>query len=357
MAKKKKIIIGILLVIVIIFFILAILTAFFGKGLVETQIEQNLKMKSRVGSVSLGLPFNITIKKIEIEDLFKAKRISFSPDLLGLVAGKIVLHGVMIFEPVINLEQSAEGGLNLPPFKQGGKPPVVFLTGLLIEKGKLNFVDKKIQPEGLVVRLDDINVNVSKVMFPPTSLNTKFKLSADILSKDLNQLGSIEGSGWIDFGSKNMDAIFQLAGLEVAYFSPYYGSFISKRKLLSANLDLNSQLTAKSNDLEVLTNLKLSKLVYAQEESQQEGGLPGLDFTKNALDLFTDKQGNLSLDFALKTKLDHPEISQEKLKSMILNAAAKNLASQPPQDLIEKVSNVMQQFKDFGKQMKEMLKE
>ena len=77
-----------------------------------------------------------------------------------------------------------------------------------------------------------------------------------------------------------------------------------------------------------------------------------MDLTKNALDIFTDAKGNLRLEFDIDTQLDNPALNQEKVQKIILKAAAKNLADQPPQQLIEKVANVIDQYKGLGKELK-----
>jgi hypothetical protein len=231
------------------------------------------------------------------------------------------------------------------------------LTGLSIKDGRLNFIDKKISPRGFLVRLDGIDLRISKVMLPPTSPNTKLSFSATVFGQEGLRLGAVEASGWVDFGPKDADVTLQVKDMEAAYFSPYYGTFISKKKLLSARLDLKSQLKAKNTSLDILSSLRLSGLVYAPSEPRAEGQLPSLDFTKNALDLFTDKEGNLNLDFSIKTELDDPKINVEELKKAILNAAVKNLSSQNPQDVMEKINDTIRQFKDFGKGMKDIFKE
>ena len=153
-----------------------------------------------------------------------------------------------------------------------------------------------------------------------------------------------------------MDATLDVKDMELVYFSPYYGDFLSKRKLLSAKLNVACGMKAKDNNLAISVNFRLSDLVYEKEKPKEEGELPRLDLVRNTLDLFTDKQGNLILDFNINTKMDNPEISIAELKKAILNTAIKNLAGQKPEDLEEKATGIIEQFKDFGTQMKELFK-
>ncbi|MCK9603213.1 MAG: DUF748 domain-containing protein [Candidatus Omnitrophica bacterium] len=352
--KKIKILVGVLAVILVLFFALSIVVSLHGKKFIESRIEQSLKMKVSLGKISLGFPLSVNIKNLELGNIFKADVVSFSPNLLGLMAGKVVLDGVTITRPLINLEQSPEGKLNLPQIAQKGKQPPVFLTGLTINNGKLIFTDKKISAEGYKTILEGINLKVSKVMLPPTSLNTRFNLSANFLSPDGKALGSIDTNGWIDFRPKNMDAIFQIKDLEVTHFSPYYGDFISSRKILSGKLNFTSYLKAKNNDLKAECKLLLSGLTYEQQALPE--GETKLDLFKSTLDFFTDKEGNLNLEFEINTRLDKPAITRAELHKIILNAAKRNLSNQSPQELYEKVSDTVKQFKKFGKELKDIFK-
>ena len=348
MKKKYKIIFWICGIFLGLFFIANILVATYAPRILQQQIQQNLKLKVSLGKISLSLPFTITLEKLEIGELSSIKNISLSPNLVALLFGKIVIHGLNIVEPVINLEQSADGKLNLPVFEQKGKSPEIYLTSLNLRDGKIIFTDKKVVPEGFQVIVNKLNIKVAKVALPITSLATNFNVSAELLSSPGRSFGKITFSGWLDYLAKDLDAQLEVRDLDVTKFSVYYGNFISNRKLSSARLDLVSTFKAKNNALQIVTNFNLSNLVYAQAQEQQLD----LDLMKNALDLFTDPQGNLRLEFEIDTLLDNPVISQEKIKSIILKAAMKNLSNQSPQQLMDKVTTVIDQYKGLGKELK-----
>ena len=356
MKRINKVVVWVLVIIFAVFISCSIAIALYGKKIAVNLIEQNLKMKTSLGNISLEFPFTINLTDIEIGNLFRSDRVSANPSILGFFAGKIVLNRLSLINPLINLEQNADGTLNLPTLRQKGKAPPVFLTGLTIKNGKLIFTDKKISPEGYKIILDKINAYISKAMFPPTSLNIRFKFYANLTDSNARTLGSADTSGWVDFGPKDMDATLRIEDMDITYFAPYYGNFISNKKLLSAKLNLTSIFKAKNNDLTIESNFKLSDLVYAKEEPVKEGELPRFDLVRNTLDLFTDAKGNLSLDFSINTKLDKPGISISELKRVILAAAVKNLSNQPPEALIEKVTNAIQQFKGLGKGLKNIFK-
>lgn len=357
-----KVLMCLLVVTLIVFVSGGVYITLSGKKIIISQIEKNLKVKAKLDTVSFSLPFSLNMTGLEIGDFFKAEKISAAPSVLGLLAGKLIFSGITVVNPVINIEQSQDGRFNLPVLEQKGKQPPILLAGLVIKNGKFIFNDKKINDSYKVI-LEKIDADISKVKFPPTSLNTKFKLSAVLTAPDTKSLGSINCFGWIDFGPKDMDATIDIKGLDVVYFAPYYGNFISNKKLLSASLDLSSGLKAKNNNLAIESKLRLFNLVYEKEEppkegepSAKEGEAPEINVVKNALDFFADEEGNISLDFTINTKLDSPKVDADELKKEMMRSAMKNLSRQSPEALIKKVTGNIDQFKEIGRQLKDMFK-
>ncbi|MFA5287630.1 MAG: DUF748 domain-containing protein [Candidatus Omnitrophota bacterium] len=355
MKKINKIIIWVIAVMAGIFIILNLIVPSFARKIIVEQIEENFKLKTSLSGVNITPPFSINLIDLKIGDLFQADRVSVSPNILGFFAGKIVLSGVALINPVIRVEQSKEGKFNIPQLEQKAKQPPVYITGLALRNGKVIFNDKKASPEGFVIILSRINADISKVILPPTSLKTNFKVSGDFLRPDNKKIGSINFFGWLDFGPKNMDGTLEIKNLDITYFSPYYGSFISSKKLLSAKLNTKTTFKSQNNNLDTLTNLKLSNLVYAKYV-EDVLDVPSLSLARNALDFFTDTKGNLDLEFDISTKLDNPSISIEQLEKVILKAAVRNLANQNPEDLIKKINDNIEQFKGFGKGLEKIFK-
>ncbi|MBN2830911.1 MAG: DUF748 domain-containing protein [Candidatus Omnitrophica bacterium] len=356
MKRIHKIIIWVIAVIITVFIFLNLTIPFFAKKIIVDKIEESFKVKASLGGLSITPPLSINLTNLEIDGLFKADRISVSLNILGIFAGKIVLSGVTLINPVITLEQSSSGKLNIPQFEATGKQPPVYITGFSLRNGRIIFIDKKADIKGFKVILSRINADISKVALPLTSLKTNFRVSADFLRANESKIGDIIFTGWVDFAPKDMDAKLNLRDLDITYFSAYFGDFISEKELLSAKLNIQTAFKSRNNDLEALTNFKLSDLIYAEgREMLLEGH--SLNLAKSALDFFTDTDGNLILEFKVKTKLDNPSISIDELKKIILQAAAKNLVRQRPEDLIKKVSDNIEQFKDFGKEMKKLFKE
>jgi len=352
MPKIFKVLFIIIAILVVIFLIASILFSIYAPAIIEDQIRQNLKVKTSLGKISLSMPFTVTLEKLEIGSLANIKKISFSPNLIALLFGKVVIHGLTITEPVINLEQGADGKLNLPVLEQkpGAKAPEFYPTSLKVKEAKIIFTDRKVSAAGYQVVVDKLDISISKVAFPVTSLAVNISVSCQLSNPAGKAFGKVNFSGWLDYPARDMDAKLEIKDTDITNFSPYYGNFISNKKLLSAMLKLTSTFKAKDNALNINTDFNLSGLVYEEAPEDEIS----LDLTKNALDLFTDSKGNLHLAFDIDTKLDNPALNQDKLKSIILKAAMKNLSSQSPGEIADKVSDVIDKFKGYSKGLKEI---
>ncbi len=348
MKKRYKIIFWLFSILLGFFLLAQILITTYAPRIIEQQIERNFKLKASLGSISIRLPFTIILERLEIGDLASIKRVSLSPNLLAWVFGKFVVHGLRIIEPRINLEQSADGKLNLPVLAKKSNARPIYLTSLNLVDGKIFFTDKKISAVGFQVVINKLNVKVAKVVFPLASLATNFNASAELLSSQGQACGELDFSGRLEYLAKDLDAQLVVKNLDLTGFSVYYGNFISQKKLTSAQLDLVSIFKARNNILKISTKFNLSKLAYAPDQEQQlDSGI-----MKSALDLFADPQGNLSLEFDIDTLLDNPALSREQVQKIIFKAASKNLAEQPPQQLIDKVNTLIDQYKGLGKELK-----
>ena len=148
--KRKtifKVIVWLAGILFFVFLTANVLFIAFGKAIVVGQIEQNLKLKANLERISFSLPLSVSIRGLEVGNLFKADSISLSPSLLGFLAGKIVLNELKIIKPEITLVKDAEGKINLPVLEAKGKQPPLLLAGLKVIEGKLTFIDKNSAPK------------------------------------------------------------------------------------------------------------------------------------------------------------------------------------------------------------------
>jgi hypothetical protein len=348
MKTFRKILLILLAVIAAMYLSLYVGFRVFGKAVIISQIEKNLKLKADIQSVALSFPLSARINKLDIDGLVKADIISINPSILGLLAGKIVLSELKIVNPDITIVKDAEGKLNLAQFEQKGRMPF-FLAGLTIENGRLVFIDKKIAPEGAQIMVKDITARISKAAFPPTSLFTKFNISASLTGNDNRPSGSALASGWIDFRSKDMDGVIALKDISAGALSAYFQNIVPDKKLLTAKLNFRADLKAKNNDLRAKCHLEFLNLVPVKQPESVE-------VVAQILNLFSDESGTIAFDFTINTKLDKPKIDVVSLKGSIGKAAVQNIANQPQEEVAEKVKNTVKEFEELGKELKDIFK-
>lgn len=351
MKNPAKSILWILGIIGAIFVLLSAVFAIFGKSIIVDQVEKNLKVKASLEKARLGFPLSVSLSRFEIENLIKADYISLSPSILGFLAGKIVLNELKAINPEITLVKDSDGKLNLPQLEAKGKQPPVLLAGLKIRNGRVVFIDKKINSEGYKVTVRDINIHISKITLPPTSLYTNFSLSAVLADNENRPSGRAIASGWIDFGPKNMDGKIELSDIDVASLAPYFQHMIPVKKFLSARLNFTADLKAENNDLTARCH---AEFISSPREAEDAG--PQGDLIPDILNLFSDTSGKIVFDFPIHTKLDNPKIDFISLKGNIGQAAVQNITSQPAENVVEKIKDVADQFKDIGKNLKDIFK-
>lgn len=354
MKKLKQKLIWILIVLVALYVIANIALGVFGKAIIISQIEKNLKLKASLGRVAISFPLSINISKLEAGNLFKADSLSFSPSILGFLSGKIVLNELKIDRPEIAITKNIDGMLNLPRLESKGGPSVL-LAGLKIKNGKFIFIDKKINPQGHRVEVKDINADISRAAFPPASMYTNFRLSAALADSGGKPSGKAIASGWIDFRPKDMEGKIELKDIDGSSLSPYYQNIVAGKKLLSAKLNFTADLKSSHNDLTAQCRLEFSDVVYAAPEST-EGKKEISDIIPSILNIFSNDSGNVVFNFTITTKLDKPRIDVVSLRGSIGQAAVENISSQPPEKVIEKVKEAAKGFEEIGKSLKEIFK-
>lgn len=327
----------------------------FGRAIIIGQIERNLKLKATIKTVTLGFPLSINISELDIKGLMKADSVFASPSILGFLAGKVVFNELRIINPQIIIIKNSDGKLNIPEFKPKGKQPPILLAALKITSGKLIFIDKKVNPQGHRIAVDNINVNIAKSAFPPTSLYTRFDISAFLEDSSNNPSGTALARGWIDFRPKDMEGKIELKDIDAVSLAPYYRNFIPAENLVSPKLNFTADLKAENNNLAIKCHVEFRKQNPIKEnppDSKEEAS----GIIPDVLNLFSDASGKITFDFVINTKLDNPRFDLINLKGTIAQTAVQNIASQPPEEVVEKAKEVAKQFKDLGKSLKDIFK-
>ncbi|HDZ77004.1 MAG TPA: DUF748 domain-containing protein [Candidatus Omnitrophica bacterium] len=338
----KKALLWIFIIIVVIFSIGYILTAIFAKSFIEKMIQKQIDVKTEISSVSLGLPLNLQINGLVLENLAKVEKIKIAPSIIGLLSGKTILNSITLIKPDITLERKKDGSFNIPLPKKENDTKLI-IAGLIIKDGTITLFDNKVTQGSFSFAIKDIDIQIKKASPLPYPLKIKYKLSGAIPSRPAVKEATVSGEGLIDITNKNMQGNFNISGIDAVFFRPYFKRFIPKDdEIEGAYVDFNADLTAKDNDLLIKCQLAIKNIPSKKETTTAQTEQPpslSLDFTP--LDLFKNQQGETVVNFKIKTKLDKPRLSISYLKAEIFQDAIKNILQNP-----EKVKNIIKDISD-----------
>jgi hypothetical protein len=319
----KFLFIGIV-VILSLFLSAYLLLASFGKPVLIKQLQELTHKKVSLGDFTLTPPLRMEIKNLKIEGLLRADSILISPSMFRLLLGQLALNRVIVDKPIFFFEKNPEAVVEnqngaavaqKAPLQQGWFtqnktiPWKVMFVRLEMKNGRIVFVDHTITAGGLKLVVKDINLTVSNLYSFASGKVTSFDLKGNIPWNVGQEAGTIDAVGWINFSKKDMQATLKIHGIDGIYLYPYYSNWVDleKARIEKANLNFDSNITGKNNDIRAECRLELANIVRKArppEEPEQKAER----ITNVVLDIFKAlDQGKVVLDFTVRTKMDKPE--------------------------------------------------
>ena len=336
----KKVLFTVIFALAFIFALLYAFLAFMGRSIITKTVAGLTHKNVSIGNFILTPPLNIQIKKLNIEGLAKVDAIFIAPSIPYLLTGKIALNRVSIENPEISFEKNP-----LPPTGNLGylsptpKPVAVLqakekrafpliVKRLNIKDGKVNFIDRTVSTEGIKIKVQDINFNLTNLYLFPSSAITNFDLKGRIPWSEGKAEGKIEADGWLNFFKKDMQASLKIQDIDAIYLYPYYSNWVDleKARIESASLNFTSNIRGLSNDVTAVCRLELTNIVRKPRPAD-EPKEKAERMTDAVLDIFKSlNQGNIVLDFTIKTKMDNPEFGFGNIKAAFEDKLARSRA-------------------------------
>ena len=318
-------------------------------------MEDLTQRKVSFASVGLSPTFKLQIKSLEIHGLTKIDYLFISPSILGLLSGNLAFNEIKMIGPEFTYERlseyigsSAKSDFSVVETAKKAKKkvfPKLIIKRLRISKGKLNYIDRKVRKDGLIIEVNDLYFSLDSLVFLPKSVITNFKLKGKIPWKEAEQQGEISLSGWINLFKKDMQAKFEVKDIDGVYLHPYYANWVDleKSRIQQANLQLKSEISGHNNDIVANCHLELTDIVFRPAEAGEEEGR-AYKIATAVLDIFKalDKEA-ISLDFTIRTKMDSPYFGYESIRSAFESKLAKGikLGKINPQDLVSLPVNLI----------------
>ena len=103
MKRIIKFIFFIIVAVVLILVTLNLILSLFANKLIAGQLEKSLNVPVSLKRASIAPPLLINLDSLNIGDLFSSERISVSPNILGLLSGRVVLNSITLVNPVLPL--------------------------------------------------------------------------------------------------------------------------------------------------------------------------------------------------------------------------------------------------------------
>ncbi len=340
-----------------------------GRIYIIKEVEKLTGKQVKIDHVALIPPYNLKLKGIVIKDLIKADSLYISPSILFSLNGKVTLHEVKIFRPETTIvkmpaaatqpqvkDTAAETVLPAPPAeppaevspqkaeaKPEDKPKVltqqektitpaskmprvkVVIKHLIVENGELNLTDRSVGEEALKILVREVNLDATNVCLFPESAITNFDLKASIPWSNSKQEGRVEAEGWVNFFKKDMQATLKVKDIDGIHFAPYYSGWfnLEKSHIEKAKLNFTSAINSLHNDLTAVCHFELTEVEFKKRgpDEQVEKTEKIASFV---LGLFKAiGQGNVVLDFTIKTKMDDPQFSFGDIKMAVADKISK----------------------------------
>jgi len=318
---------------VIVFAVTFVFLLFRGKDIIAGQLKKVMHKKVSIGYVGLTLPFNVEVRKLDIEGLAKIDYVSIAPSIPGLLSGKVVLNDLKLVNPQIVYERTSANSnagkssvnvntlTSLPvsqaktdpgpkPESKKGKYLRLIIKHLTIRNGKIEFFDLTLPGEGIKITLKDINFNLTDLYIYPKSAVTNFEIKARIPWLAGQEEGKIEAKGWVNLFKKDMEATVKVSDIDGVYLYPYYANWVDleKTRIESAKLNFTSKLNSTNNNLAAECHLELTDIVFKQKPEEEMS--KGEKIANAVLGIFKAlNQGKVVFNFTIKTRMTNPDFN------------------------------------------------
>lgn len=352
MAKKvlKKILFVLVIAMVVLYGATYLFMFLGGKALIISKLEELTHRKVTMGYFMVTPPFNLEIKKLNINGIATIDSLSLSPSFISLLTGKLALSQVKLVRPEFTYEKSAparpsqaslDAAAPAPasaPAQPIKIPPALIFEHLVIKDGKLHFIDHSAGTDGIIIHAKNINFNLSNSYAFPFSLVTRFNLKARIPWKEGAEEGKVAAEGWLDFSKRDMQADLNIRDIDGIYLYPYYSQWVDleKARIQSAKLSFTSKIRGQDNNIVAENHLVLTDIVRKPRpaEEPQEKAEKIADAVLDAFKIMNN--GKIELNFTIRTKMDRPQFGFNLVKSAVENklALARNSRGFGPEEVV-----------------------
>jgi hypothetical protein len=277
--KKWFILIGIFVVLFIGgYFVLS----FYAVKFIQPQVQKVMRPGLTLAEIKVK-PTYLSARGIQYEDPRSKQRflqideVRIYPSLFSLLKKSLRIREFKLFQPSFFFYRSREGGIVGPwvemkkegegkeiseeEEKERGKPIQVQIDRIRIQKGSIDFEDRKVGEPPAQIRLGDLDFEIRGIQYPFASYHSPINLKGKM--KGRKQEGNIYAHGWIDLKTMDLETILKIRELEVETFRPYYRKRVSA-EIDSGTMDMESKIAVKEKRIDVPGELDFINLGFRQ---------------------------------------------------------------------------------------------
>ncbi len=264
----------------------------------------------------------------------QTEEIRVYPSLLSFLKRSLRIKELTILRPSFFFYRSREGHMAGPcvtvrkerkgkevsegSAEKSGEPVQFRIDRIRIEKGSVDFVDRKVGGPPAQIKLRDTDFEIRDIGYPVTSVHSPVQLHARMDGK--GQEGSIAVGGWVDAKNMDTETSLKIRRIEVKTFEPYYRKRVTA-EIESGTMDMDSKIVVKEGKIDAPGELDLINLHV------KEGGGMVLWIPAETLVSLLEKNGHqIKVKFHVKGNMENPQFSlQETFLTQVAIAIAQAL--------------------------------
>jgi hypothetical protein len=264
----------------------------------------------------------------------QTEEIRVYPSLLSLLKRPLRIKELTILRPFFFFYRSREGRMVGPwvtvrkesegkevsegRAEKSGEPVQFRIDRIRIQKGSVDFVDRKVGGSPAQIKLRDTDFEIRDIGYPLTSVHSPVRLYARMDGK--GREGSIAIDGWIDAKNMDTETSLKIRKIEVKTFEPYYRKRVTA-EIESGTMDMDSKIVVKEGKIDAPGELDMINLHV------REGGGMVLWIPAETLVSLLEKKGHqIKVKFHVKGNMENPQFSlQETFLTQVAIAIAQAL--------------------------------
>jgi hypothetical protein len=277
----------------------------------------------------------LSAKGIRYEDphskqkFFQIEEVRIYPSLFSLLKKSIQIRECTFLKPSLFFFRTQEGnfvgpGVAMGKGKKGkevseerkkrGESIPIQIDRIRIEKGSIDFEDRKMGEPPAQIRLRELDFEIREIDYPIATSHSPFELRTKM--EGSKQKGNIYAKGWLDLKTSDMEISLRMQKIEVKTFEPYYRKKVSA-EIEAGHMNMESKITIKQRMIDAPGQLELNDLHI------RGGGTVFYIPTKTFVSLLKERGNRIPVSFHVKGNMDDPQFN---LREVLLTRIAVSFA-------------------------------